>query len=80
MRYHPWFQPLYRRVLTVVFCALWLTFELWVREGSFWIVMAVAVLAYSVWHFLLSNTYREPPSAPEEETMAEEPKEETGGE
>lgn len=49
---HPFYRQLWRRVAIVVVAAAWAAMELYARDG-FWTVIAVAVLAYSVWAFLI---------------------------
>jgi hypothetical protein len=61
---HPWFEPLYRRVLTTLVCALWLAFEAWVAPGSIWFLLAIGATAYAVWDFFLSGHYRGAPDEP----------------
>ena len=48
---HPWFAPLYRRVLIVAVCFLWLVIEA-IAEEPLWQIVAFAVLAYAIWAFL----------------------------
>lgn len=54
---HPWFQPLYRRILTFAVCVGWLILEL-TGEQSFWLVLAAGMTGYALWEFFLSPTYR----------------------
>ena len=53
---HPWFNPLYRRVLTLAFCLAWLVFELFQGE-PLWLVLVAGACAYAVWDFFLSGNY-----------------------
>lgn len=55
---HPWFAPLYRRVLIVAVCFLWLIVES-IADQPFWQIISFAVLAYAIWAFLYNY---EPPS------------------
>lgn len=48
---HPWFAPLYRRVLIVAVCFLWLIIES-IADQPFWQIISFAVLAYAIWAFL----------------------------
>lgn len=66
---HPWFMPLYRRILTMAFCVAWLIFEL-VGEQSFWLILAGAVNGYALWEFFLGPNYRNAnkPSAPDQDS------------
>ncbi len=52
-RDHPFFRPLWRRVLIVALVAAWAAFELFVTGDGFWSVLAVAILAYAGWIFIL---------------------------
>ena len=54
---HPWFIPLYRRVITMAVCVAWLVFEL-IGQQSFWLILAGAVNGYAIWEFFLGPTYR----------------------
>ncbi|NIA67416.1 ATP synthase F0 subunit B [Pelagibius litoralis] len=54
---HPWFVPLYRRVLIIAVCFLWLVVES-IANQPFWQIISFAVLIYAIWTFLY--TY-EPP-------------------
>jgi hypothetical protein len=47
---HPWFRPLYRRVLTIAVCIAWLAFEAWNEPGSLWFWLVFALTAYAVIH------------------------------
>lgn len=58
MSAHPWFQPLYRRVLTTLVCALWLVLEAVFAPGGLWFWLALAACAYALWDFFLSGHYR----------------------
>lgn len=51
---HPFYRPLWRRVVIVAVCALWLGFEFLYSGSGFWQVIAAAVLAYAVWFFFIS--------------------------
>ena len=48
---HPWFRPLYRRVLIVAVCFLWLVLET-IGEQPLWQIISFAVLAYAIWALL----------------------------
>ena len=50
-RSHPWYAPLYRRVLIVAVCFLWLVIEAF-SEPSAWRIIAFAALTYAIWAFL----------------------------
>ena len=50
---HSWFAPLYRRVIAVAVCLLWLALELHADE-EVWTVIAAGVTAYAVWALLIA--------------------------
>ena len=54
---HAWFEPLYRRILTLAASVGWLIFELFQQE-PLWLLLAAAFTAYAVWAFFLSSNYR----------------------
>lgn len=54
---HPWFAPLYRRIVVVAVCLLWLALEAYAGE-QVWTLIAVAVTGYAVWALLIA--YRPP--------------------
>ncbi|MGF1477239.1 MAG: DUF3329 domain-containing protein [Geminicoccaceae bacterium] len=58
MQPHPWFRPLYRRVLVLCLCLIWLALELWSQPDSLWVIAALAVTAWGLWDFFLSGNYR----------------------
>lgn len=53
---HPWFNPLYRRVLTLAVCLGWLIFEFFAGE-MVWLILAAGASGYAVWDFFLSGRY-----------------------
>jgi hypothetical protein len=53
-RDHPFYRPLWRRIAIVAVVALWAAYEIFVARESFWIMLAVGFLAYSVWLFLIT--------------------------
>jgi hypothetical protein len=62
MGYHPWFEPLWRRLATVAVCVLWLAFEASYDALSLWFWLALAILILAVWDLLLSGKYGRSPS------------------
>ena len=56
---HPWFNPLYRRCLTLAFCVGWLIFEVFQNE-PLWLIMAIGITGLAVWDFFLSGRYPMP--------------------
>lgn len=51
---HPFYKPLWRRVVIVTVVALWLAFEVFVGQNPFWIAIVGAVLVYSGWTLLFA--------------------------
>lgn len=61
--YHPWFEPLWRRLLTVGLCVAWLAVEgLGSRAFDLWFWIALAALLWAVWDLFLSGKYRQRPA------------------
>jgi len=60
MQPHPWLQPLHRRVLTTIACALFLAFETWYDPGGLFFWLMLFATAYAIWDFFLSGSYRGP--------------------
>lgn len=54
---HPFFRPLWRRVLIVAICIAWSIFE-FVTNAPFWGTLALGFAAYGVWQFFI--TYQPP--------------------
>ena len=57
MQPHPWFNPLYRRILTAAFCILWLGFEAHNDPGSMWTLIFTGISAWAIWDFFLAGRY-----------------------
>ena len=51
---HPFYKPLWVRVLIVVVVAGWLAFEVMQNSGGLWIGLAAAFLAYAVYMFFIT--------------------------
>lgn len=49
-----WFKPLWRRVVLVALIAGWTGWEWLWNKDTFWGVMTLGLLAYSVWTFFIS--------------------------
>jgi len=62
---HPFFRPLWRRIVLVVLLVAWAAYELLVSQETLWVVISLAALAYAVWIFLITFPKRpsEPPPA-----------------
>ena len=61
---HPWLVPLYRRIIVLAVCVVWLTVEL-IAQQSFWVIVAGAATGYAVWEFFLGPTYRDAGRTPD---------------
>lgn len=48
---HPFFRPLWRRVVLVAFCAIWSVVE-WASGQVFWGAITGGIAAYAAWTFL----------------------------
>lgn len=55
---HPFFRPLWRRVLVVAFCFGWAGFEFY-NGSQTWGLIALAAAAYGVWSLFIA--YNPPP-------------------
>jgi hypothetical protein len=51
---HPFFQPLWRRVVIVGFVAAWLGFEVIYTKDTLWMSVATVMLVYGIWSFFLN--------------------------
>jgi hypothetical protein len=49
---HPWFRPLWTRILVTLVCAAWAALEWW-SGPSMWAWIASGMTLYAVWLFLL---------------------------
>ena len=58
---HPFYKPLWRRVVITAVVAGMLVFELLVGKDGFWIVITGALLAYTAWILLISWKDDPPP-------------------
>lgn len=57
---HPFYKPLWRRVVIVAVIASWLAFEIYKGSEGFWIAIAGAMLAYAVYTFFITWPKDEP--------------------
>ena len=60
-QHHPFFRPLWRRVVTVAICFVWAGVELYAGSQT-WALITAAIGAYGIWIFFI--TYQpmdEPP-------------------
>ena len=51
---HPFFQPLWRRIVLVVVVAAWLSFEVFYTYDTLWMSVATVMLIYGVWTFFIN--------------------------
>ena len=51
---HPFYRPLWRRILIVLTTVIWAGFEVMVTQSGLFIVLAVAVMIYAFWTFLIT--------------------------
>lgn len=68
-----WFRPLWRRVVVVVFLAIWLAWEVLYTKEQLWMVLVGAALAYALYNFFYAFPKDEPKAV--EPPAGEEPKE-----
>ncbi|MCZ6591547.1 MAG: hypothetical protein O7F69_03400 [Alphaproteobacteria bacterium] len=54
---HPWFRPLYRRVLTTLACVAYIAFEFFFTGIGFFFYLGLVAFAYALWEFFLSGRY-----------------------
>lgn len=54
------FQPMWRRLLIVLFTSAWTIWEWVFNQDAFWGVLTGAVAAYCIWTFLVTWTDVEP--------------------
>ncbi|MBE3636851.1 hypothetical protein [Mangrovicoccus algicola] len=57
---HPFFRPLWRRVLITVFCLGWALFEA-VAGGPFWAVLTGGLGLWCAWGFFVTFDPRDDP-------------------
>ena len=62
---HPFYKPLWRRVVIVIVIALWLAFELYM--GSGWLAVAAGALAYAVYTFFITWPKDAPKDSPKDD-------------
>ena len=58
------FNPLWRRVLVLVFVAGWVGYEIIVTRESLWIMLSLGMLAYGFWTFILQWPKEGEPTKP----------------
>ncbi|MCK7610905.1 hypothetical protein M0H32_01925 [Roseibium sp. CAU 1639] len=50
---HPWFDPLWRRIVLVAFCAAWTGVE-YSFGNTTWVYIMAAITAYAGWAYLVA--------------------------
>ena len=51
---HPFYRPLWRRVVIVAVIAVWLGIEIYRDEGGLWLLIAAGAVAYAVFTFFIT--------------------------
>lgn len=51
---HPFYKPLWRRVVIVLTIVAWLGFEIYQRSSGLWMAIAAGTLAYAVYTFFIA--------------------------
>ncbi len=65
---HPFYRPLWRRVVLVGVTGLWASYENFVVKDPMWMVLTAGVFVYAAWVFLIKWT--DPEDKPAEITDA----------
>jgi hypothetical protein len=50
---HPFYKPLWRRIVIVACTIAWVAFELLYGASGLWQALSIGVLAYCTWTFLV---------------------------
>lgn len=64
---HPFYKPLWVRVLIVLSVVGWLVFEIMQGSDSMWVMIAVAFLAYSIYMFFITFPKDTPDTSSEDD-------------
>lgn len=51
---HPFYKPLWRRVVIVLTIVAWLGFEIYQSNSGLWMAIAAGILAYAVYTFFIA--------------------------
>jgi hypothetical protein len=51
---HPFYRPLWRRILIVLSTVIWAGFEVLVTQSGLFMVLALAIMVYAIWAFLIA--------------------------
>ena len=57
---HPFYKPLWRRVVIVAVIVFWVGFEFYMGQRGLWLALAVGMLIYAVYTFFLTWPKDEP--------------------
>lgn len=57
-KYHPFYRPLWRRILVTGVTAVWAGIEIFVSQSGFWGALAGGIAGYLAWELLI--TWKEP--------------------
>lgn len=60
---HPFYKPLWRRIVITAICAAWTAYEVFFGGDGMWLVFAAGMTAYAVWTFFIAWPKDEPPAA-----------------
>jgi hypothetical protein len=58
---HPFYKPLWRRVVMVAVIVAWVAFEFYKGDSGLWTTLAVGSLVYAVYTFFLTWPKDQPP-------------------
>lgn len=50
---HPFYKPLWRRLLIVAVVAAWTAYEFLVSKEALWMSLSAGMLAYALWVFVI---------------------------
>ena len=65
MKPHPWFNPPWRRWLTLILCVVWMSIEAIMDASGIWFWITALISFYAAYHLFFANLY----------PVAEDPKE-----
>ena len=60
---HPWFIPLWRRVVVTAVCAFWTVMEVF-TGGPFWLILFGGLTAFCIYSFFFAFNPRAPEPTP----------------
>ena len=62
---HPFYKPLWRRLLLVALIGAWAAYEIGVVRDGMWMVLTGGLLAYALWNFIITWPKDDKPAAGE---------------